>query len=56
MTAFIEFVIWLLLIICMVMPVSFAITASIGGTMATILSAMWGLACGVISMRIILRK
>ena len=51
MKIFIKILKWLFLVMSMTVPVSVCLTASIGGPVATILSAVWGLPCGFIATK-----
>ena len=55
MNIFLQILEWILFVVCMVAPVSIALTFSIGGKVATILSGVWGLPCGFIAAKLILK-
>lgn len=54
MKIFIKILEWILLVVCMVAPVSIALAFSVGGHVATILSAVWGFPCGFIATKLVL--
>ena len=54
MKIFIKLLVWIFFIVCMVSPVSIALTFSVGGKIATILSGVWGLSCGFIVTKLVL--
>ena len=54
MKTFIKILQWILFVVCMVAPVSIALTFSIGGYLATMLSAIWGFPCGFIATKLVL--
>ena len=54
MTTFLKFLLWLFLVVCMVTPVSIALSFSIGTPVSTILSAVWGFACGFVATKLVL--
>lgn len=49
-----KLLLFIFLVFCMVSPVSIALTFSIGGKVATILSGVWGLSCGFIARKLVL--
>lgn len=55
MKTFLQILEWILFVVCMVSPVSVALTFSIGGKLATLLSAVWGFPCGFIATKLILK-
>lgn len=54
MKTFIKILEWILFVVCMVAPVAIALTFSIGGYVATMLSAIWGFPCGFIATKLVL--
>ena len=56
MKVFLKMLSWILFVICMVSPISIALTISIGGKLATILSGVWGLPCGFIATKLIFKE
>lgn len=55
MKTFLQILEWILFVVCMVAPVSIALTFSIGGKVATLLSAVWGFPCGFIATKLVLK-
>lgn len=55
MRIFLQILEWILFVVCMVAPISIALTFSIGGNVATLLSAVWGFPCGFIATKLILK-
>ena len=54
MKVYLKMLMWILCVVCLVTPVSILLTFSIGGKLATILSAVWGLGCGYIATKLVL--
>ena len=54
MKIFLKLLMWFLLVLCLTIPVSISLSFSIGGKVATLLSAVWGLGCGFIATKLVL--